>query len=274
MSPVTYDSGRIGIDGSGDVSPGVVVSRSGACLDVRLDRPRNRNALTLQAVRRLREVLRDHQDDPAVRFVLFSGTGGAFCSGLDLEQVLGPAGDVLAGELVRLVAQMRKLPKPIVVFVNGDCRAGGMALLCGADVVSAAPLASFAMVEIRLGLVPAVLGLLVRDRMTSPTVRRYCLTGESFGVARAVATGLVDEVVDEGTETSDVRAQFEVLFGLCAPGALAATKASLLAAEDGQDFQGSIADALEISRRALVGSEGREGINAHLERRNPWWASS
>lgn len=226
-----------------------------------LDSPHNRNALSTALVAELARALRDAADDPGVRAVLLTHTGGTFCAGADLKEA-GAAADA-PRTLVDLLTALAGLPKPVVAHVRGHARAGGLGLLAACDIALAGPGATFAFTEARLGLAPAVISLPVLHRMDPRAASRYFLTGETFGPQEAIRTGLVtagDDVLDP------------VLAGLRAGSAqgLAESKAltsrRLLA-----DLGARGAELAAVTARLFASAEAAEGMRAFLERREPAW---
>ncbi len=226
---------------------------------VTLDSPADRNALTVRLVAGVRAALAEAAGDEGVRAVLLTHTGGTFCSGAGLKGG-PPAGP---REVADLLTAVVTLPKPVVGLTTGHVRAGGAGLLAACDIVLAGPGATFAFTEVRLGLAPALISLTVLPRMDARAASRYFLTGEVFGTAEAMRTGLV-------TATDD--ALEPVLEGLRAgsPQGLAESKrltsaATAAALAAGADGMGA------LSARLFGSAEAAEGIAAFRERRAPAW---
>ncbi|MGA4841237.1 enoyl-CoA hydratase family protein [Streptomyces sp. G45] len=230
-----------------------------------LDSPANRNALSKALVGELAAALADAAADDTVRALVLTHTGTAFCAGADLRQPPDPA------DFVALLRQVLALPKPVVARVRGHVRAGGLGLLAACDIaVADAGAATFALTEVHLGLVPAVISLTLLPRLDPAAAARYHLTGERFDAAEAARIGLVTAYAD------DVDAALTpVLDGLrkAAPGALADTKrlltAKVLTAFD-HDAD-AVTSLIDLSERRFGSAEAREGMTAFLERRErPW----
>lgn len=226
-----------------------------------LDSPANRNALSAALVAELGAALDEAGADPAVRAVLLTHTGPAFCAGADLK-----GGGVGKGPqaLVDLMRQIAVLPKPVVARVDGHVRAGGLGLLAACDISVATDAGSYAFSESRLGLAPSVASLPVLARADRRAAARWIITGERFDTEEAVRIGLVtawDASLDG------------ILAGLRAssPQGLAASKELTTAAF----LRRLEADAEELCRhsaRLFASSDAAEGVRALLERRDPPWA--
>jgi methylglutaconyl-CoA hydratase len=258
-----------------------------------LDSPHNRNALSSGLLRELRDALHGAQADPDVRVVVLTGAGTAFCSGIDLRARLdpapvrapdparvGPPGDGAADDgeagpasLPDVLSCLVGLPQPVIARVNGDVRGGGLGLVAACDLAVAAPSATFAFSEVRVGVAPAVIaipGLRVMDRRA---FARYTLTGDVFGAADAVAAGVLTAVTDDvdgwvaGVVASVLRSS---------PAAVAATKEltswpAARAAPGAGVWDDAIAAAEALSDELFASADGIEGMAAFVERRPARW---
>ncbi|HEY1616570.1 MAG TPA: enoyl-CoA hydratase family protein [Streptosporangiaceae bacterium] len=235
---------------------------------ITLDSPRNRNALSAALTRQLASALSAAADDPAVRAVQLTHTGGTFCAGADLAEAR--QGGMAEGtrRLTALLRQIVALPKPAVASLDGHVRAGGIGLIGACDIALAGPATTFAFSEVKLGLAPAMISLTTLPRLTARAASRYYLTGETFGPQQAATMGLITEAVEDiaaGTST--------VLDALRAasPQGLAETKPLLTAALLARFDADSEALAAQ-SARLFASAEAAEGMAAFAERRPPSWA--
>ena len=162
-----------------------------------LDSPANRNALSRQLVAELFAGLDMAEGDDAVKVVLLRSADRVYCSGADLSVATGGGMAEGARRIVELQRRIVASPKPVVVRLDGPVRAGGIGIVAASDIVVAAPGATFALTEVRLGLAAAVISLTVFSRMTSRAASRAVLTGETFDAATAVEWGLVTEVAED-----------------------------------------------------------------------------
>ncbi|MDX3309615.1 enoyl-CoA hydratase family protein [Streptomyces sp. ME08-AFT2] len=227
-----------------------------------LDAHATRNALSAALVGALADALADCAEDPGVRAVVLTHTGGTFCAGADLRDPPDP--DAFVGLLRRIVA----LPKPVVARLTGHVRAGGLGLLAACDVTAASTASTFAFTEVRIGVAPAVISLPLLPRTDPRALARYYLTGERFDAPEAARIGLLTAA---GDDVDAVLAP--VLEGLrrSAPQALTETK-RLLTARVLEAFDRDAADLTALSARLFTTAEAREGMTAFLERRDPAWA--
>jgi methylglutaconyl-CoA hydratase len=237
---------------------------------ITLDSPGNRNALSAQLRRELRDHLATALGDDAVRVIVLDHTGPVFCAGMDLKEA-GSAGSSTDGvnEFPEILTQLWTSPKPVVARLAGPARAGGVGIVAAADIAVAVSDATFAFTEVRLGLVPAVISVTVLPRLLPRAAHELFLTGEKFTATRAVEIGLLNAAVPAASLDAEVRRYTDML-ALGGPTALAATKEMLRRARSA-DLADDFADMLELSAGFFAGAEGQEGIAAFAQKRPPNW---
>ena len=236
---------------------------------ITLDSPDNRNALSDGLLEALEAHLATALADGDVRGIVLTGTGTVFCSGADLRRDRSRPDNsmpVLSG----IVQALWTSPKPVVTVVNGHVRAGGTGLVAAADIAVAADDATFAFTEVRLGLVPAVIGAVCTRRMTSRSVGRYFLTGETFDAAAAVDAGLLSAAVPRG-DLPAATDELTAAIRQTEPGAVAITK-QLIADVVGWTLAEGLERAAAISADRFASPEAAEGMAAFREKRPPRWA--
>jgi methylglutaconyl-CoA hydratase len=238
---------------------------AGGVATITLDSPANRNALSAALRWGLISALDAAAADEQVRVILLSHTGPVFCSGMDLKEEAADPGRQGVRELPGILRRISHCPKPVVARVGGPARAGGIGILAAADIVVAAPTATFAFSEVRIGLIPAVISVPVLHRLTPAAARELLLTGAIFSAARAVEIGLVNAVADDldGAVAGYLR---DLLAG--GPTALAGTKAMLHQLDDSA---GRYDGLLAISATQFASAEAREGALAFREKRPAGW---
>ncbi|RZL84616.1 MAG: enoyl-CoA hydratase [Rhodococcus sp. (in: high G+C Gram-positive bacteria)] len=182
------------------------VRRSGV-VELVLDSPHNRNALSRQLVSELFDGLERAESDPDVAVVLIRQEGSVFCAGADLSEMTGENVREAPKAMVRLQRRIATLSKPVVVRVSGAVRAGGSGIVAVSDVAVVATDATFALTEVRLGLTPAVVSIPLLARMHPRAVSRTFLTAQTFDGATAEDIGLATLAVppdDLDTAVDDV----------------------------------------------------------------------
>jgi Enoyl-CoA hydratase/carnithine racemase len=240
---------------------------------ITLDSPANRNALSAQLRRELQAHLETAIADPAARVIVLTHTGRVFCSGMDLKESRGAdAQQQGVNEFPRILQTIWESPTPVIARVAGPARAGGVGLVAAADVAIAAQDATFAFSEVRIGVVPAVISVVVLPRLTERAAHELFLTGETFDGVRAAEIGLVNRAVPSDELDAEV-ARYAEMFRLGAPGALAATK-EMLRGDRSAPMPDRFAAMLELSARHFAGEEGQEGMRAFAEKRPPAWVTS
>jgi methylglutaconyl-CoA hydratase len=158
----------------------------------------------------------------------------------------------------------------VVARVGGAARAGGLGLIAAADIAVCSTTATFAFTEVRLGVIPAVISSTVLPRLSPRAAAELFLTGDTFDGEQAVQVGLVTKAVaDEHLDATVDTYVASLVRG--APAALAATKELLRAPADGRAIAERLADLSALSVRFFTSDEGREGVTAFAEKRNPSW---
>src|SRR5437868_12347258 len=138
-----------------------------------LNRPDRRNALTRQLIADLMQALDDLRRERGVRAVVLSGSGPAFCAGMDLNEMQATASAENAQQLWHddavayrdLLEEMLRLPKPIIAAVGGPAVAGGAGLVLACDIVLASPEAKFGLPEPKRGIVAGLVAPLLAFRL-------------------------------------------------------------------------------------------------------------
>jgi methylglutaconyl-CoA hydratase len=243
---------------------------------VTLNRPDIHNAFNDEIISRLTRELKDLADDRDVRVVVLAARGKSFCAGADLNYMKKTAAFSTeenvadARALAELLVVLGTMPQPTVALIQGPAYGGGVGLICACDVAIAAESASFALTEVRLGLIPAVISPFVINTIGESHSRRYILTGERISARVAERIRLVHEVVHDDTLT--VRGDTIVRMLLKgSPDAHRRAK-DLIAAVRNKPVDAALAD--DVATRiadARASDDGQEGINAFLEKRKPRW---
>jgi methylglutaconyl-CoA hydratase len=156
--------------------------------------------------------------------------------------------------------------------VHGNAFGGALGLIAACDVAVAADIASFALTEVRLGIVPAMISPYVVRAIGERQARRYFLTGERFAAATAQRIGLVHEMVTADRLDASVSAiASDLLAG--APGAQAEAKRLLrhVTARSEAGDERLAEDTAQWISRLRAAAEGREGLSAFLDKRPPSW---
>ncbi len=251
------------------------VHKNGGVLTITLDRPEKRNALNAAMMDELLQALDAAAKDAACRVVVLTGAGEAFCAGMDLAHLEGLAAKSTdehradTEQIARLLRMLYDLPKPTIAAVNGAAIAGGMGLATVCDFTFAATEAKFGYTEVKIGFVPAIVSIFLREQIGDKQARDLLLTGRLIKAEEAHVLGLVTRVVPAAELMDEVNALAAKLLQN-SPEAMQATK-RLLSEERRSRLDASIALAIEANVRARATKDFKEGIRAFLEKRTPNW---
>jgi 2-(1,2-epoxy-1,2-dihydrophenyl)acetyl-CoA isomerase len=240
-----------------------------------LERPERRNALTLQMIGGLLQAVADFDTDPAARVLVLTGSGKAFCAGMDVGSRAGGARpaplesrDELRRNLQRLILSLDEIDKPTIAAINGPATSGGFDLALACDFRIAAESARLAEAYIRLGLVPGGGGCyFLRSALGRSKALEMLLLGDFISAREAYELGLVNRVVPDIHVLSEA-SELAARLAKGAPMAIRTIKRAVIGAGSR-----SLRDHLEVmsSNVALIAAseDAKEGIAAFLEKREP-----
>jgi methylglutaconyl-CoA hydratase len=246
---------------------------------LRLDRADVRNAFSDVMIAELDAALTALAARADVRVVVLASAGPVFSAGADLNWMRRMANysrgenRADAAKLADMLLRLATLPQPTVARVQGDCYAGGLGLVAACDIAVAVDTAQFCLTEVRLGLIPATIGPHVVRAIGARQASRYFLTAETFTALMARELGLVHEVC----AANDLDAVIErVTTHLCQASPSALTESKRLIRDLATLPIDANTAALTADRIADVraSADGREGVQAFLERRKPRWIRS
>jgi methylglutaconyl-CoA hydratase len=249
-----------------------------AVATITLNAPERRNALSTHLIAELRSALARAVADREVRVIVIDHAGPVFCAGADLKESAAAASlaALPAAHLAEALADIAEAPKPVVAVVRGAARGGGLGLIAAADFTVARSEAEMAFSEVRLGVVPAVIGPVVARRITPARMRELFLIGgglviedgdpDVFTAEEAAEWGLVSTAVDE-EYVDEVAADLVKRLKLGGPSAQAGIK--VLTATP--DLRGELRRAAAVTADYFFSEEGREGIRSFIEKRPSSW---
>ena len=239
---------------------------------ITINRPEKRNAVHAGVIAGIREGLRLAHSSPDVRAVVLTAAGEkAFCAGGDLQPGKAFAFDFSrpSVDYADLLREAQNATLPIVVRVNGTCMAGGMGLLCMADMAVAADHALFGLPEVKLGLFPMQVLSLLQDLVPRRIVREWALTGEPFSAEEALRVGLVNHVVPAADLDSKTQWLIDRLVDK-SPTAIRRGKYAMRAIS-AMSFDQAIAYTESQIAVMPMTEDAREGMAAFNEKRKPVW---
>jgi len=252
----------------------VLYAESGGITTITLNRADKRNAISYELIDDLLAALKQAANSPA-QVVILTGSGKAFCSGMDLDnlkQLIGRTHEQNIQDSETMASLFRTLydfPKPTIAAVNGPAIAGGTGLATLCDFTLAVPEAKFGYTEVRIGFVPAIVSSFLIANIGEKRARDLLLTGRIFGAEEALRLGLVNEIV--APEQLMPRAQ-ELAGQLLenSPASLQATK-KLLSSYTREQLDRQVKEAVKSNAGIRQTADFKEGITAFLEKRKPKW---
>jgi 2-(1,2-epoxy-1,2-dihydrophenyl)acetyl-CoA isomerase len=251
--------------------PTLLTSRDGAVLTLTLNRPEAYNAFTRELHAELHAALTGEASEPAVRVVVITGAGKAFCSGQDIREfreLPGSIADALDQTYHPNVRAIRELEKPVLAVVNGVAAGAGLSLACACDVRVASEAASFVPGFVGIGLVPDAGGTWFLHRLLGfARAFEWMSTNRKLSAEEALLWGLVSEVVPAGTFEERVR-ELAGVWAAMPTRAVAGTKRLFNAAYD-SSLEQQLAREAEAQDAATQTDDFREGVAAFLEKRSP-----
>ena len=242
---------------------------------ITLNRPDKLNALTFEVYRELTDTFRALGGEPGVRAVVITGAGRAFCSGGDVEDIIGPLLSMKLPELriftrltCDLILAIRRCPRPVVAALNGTVAGAGAVIASACDFRVATDKAKIAFLFVRVGLSGADMGAawLLPRLVGHSHATAMLMTGEFTSAARAKEIGLYHQVVE-----GDVMPAARELAEKLARGpkdALAATKAAI-DLEAAMDLEAGLHHEAEAQAQLMLGPDYKEGYLAFTEKRDP-----
>jgi len=239
-------------------------------LQISLNRPEQRNALSMELLQSLSTVLIQAKQDPTVRAILLTGEGNAFCAGADIKQ-LAPLDGVNGLAFARfgqaIFRQLELLGKPSLAVIQGFAFGGGCELAMSATLRIATKTSVFGQPEIKLGVIPGFGGTQRLSRLIGKgRALDLCLTGRRINAEEALQWGLVNEV----TEPDQLLIRAKAILGELAKLGSVALESILTTIHHGYDL--SLEEALELEAvhfsLCCTTADKKEGVSAFLEKRN------
>jgi methylglutaconyl-CoA hydratase len=244
---------------------------------ITIDRPERRNAFDDQVISALREAFETMAAADGVRVLFLTGAGGTFSAGADLDWMRGAADRTEADNhedalrMGSMLKHLHDLPMLTVALVEGSAFGGGAGLVAACDMAVATRGARFAFSEVKLGLIAATISPYVVAAIGSRRARGLFASGRMFDAERALAIGLVDEVVEDAAGLIEARDAIAADALLGAPRAVRESKRLVDHVAAHKLDHGLIEYTAREIARTRVGAEGQEGVRAFIERRRPAW---
>ena len=252
----------------------VLYSHRGPAALITINRPDKRNALSRALIAALSDAFHRAASDPATRSVILTGSGTAFCAGMDLDELRGTLGAEAdkvwddANKLAALYDLIYSLPKPTIAAVNGAAVAGGAGLVSVCDLALSVPDAKFGYPEVRRGLVAAMVMPHLLRHVGERAARWLLLTGELIDAVEALRMRFINAVVSP-EHLMDGADEWARSLAEGGPKALAQTK-DLLRTFSRQAL--SVDELAKASAEPRLTDEARGGIAAFFDKKPVPWA--
>ncbi|HXU21419.1 MAG TPA: enoyl-CoA hydratase-related protein [Verrucomicrobiae bacterium] len=243
---------------------------------VTLDVPEKRNAISSQMIGELLDAL-ENAEKGSSRVVILSGSGKAFCAGMDLSELQNLAKETPekniedARRLSKMLYRLYSFPKPVIAAVNGPAIAGGSMLATLTDFTLAVPEAKFGYPEVKLGFMPALVVVFLRRQVADRAARALLLTGRIIDAAEASRIGLVAEIVPP-EKLMERAHKIAAELMAASPTSIARTKKFILGFDDAA-LQAELEQAVNANADIRSTPDFKEGIASFLEKRSPKWTA-
>ena len=254
----------------------IITSVNAGVATLTLSQPEIRNAFSDVVIAEITAAFAEVGQRDDVRAVVLAAEGPAFCAGANLNWMRAMADYTReenladAGKLAAMLHTIATCPHPTIARVQGDVYAGGMGLVAACDMAVAVPEAHFCLSEVKIGLIPATIAPYVLRAMGTRAGQRYFLTGERFDAAEALRIGFVHQVVAADDLDSAVDGLLKHLLS-AGPAAVRACK-RLVDDVAGREINAAlVARTVECIADIRASAEGKEGVQAFLNKRKPNW---
>jgi methylglutaconyl-CoA hydratase len=245
---------------------------AGGIATITLDRPEQRNALSVDLLNSLGDHLSEAQASDEIRLIVLTNTGPAFCAGADLKGGRSPA---VAGEarwtLPEIFGLITDGDRPVIAEIAGHCMGGGVGLAAACDLSLAADDVQFGFTEVRRGVAPAVISVICLAKLRRSDAAELFLTGRKISAAQAAHVGLINGAVPRGDlEAATLALADEIMAG--GPRALAAAK-QLMLKVPAMERQAAFDWTARLSAELFASEEAAAGMAAFRDKTDPPWVT-
>ena len=251
----------------------LLVELDGTTAIVTLNRPQQRNALSLELMQELIACLSEIENNPGVRAIILAAAGPAYCSGHDLREMVGCSIDEyrhIFDVCTELMQKIQSIPQPVIAEVQGIATAAGCQLVATCDLAIASDQASFATPGVRIGLFCSTPMVAVSRAIGRKRALEMLLTGETIDAAKAAGWGLVNNVVP----ASQLREATRKLAARIAESSAFTVGIGKRAFYEQIDLDQPKAYGFtkEVMTANALAADAQEGISAFLDKRAACWS--
>src|SRR5437016_8974981 len=247
---------------------------AGNLATITLNRPEKRNAISTQMMAELQTTL-DQIEKSHARVAIVTGSGKAFCAGMDLDMLVAIAKQSPAENqedsrrMAKMFRRIWSFPRPLIGAVNGAAYAGGCGIATLCDFTLAVPEAKFGYTEVKIGFLPAIVSVFLTRQIGEKRSRDLLLTGRIISAEQAMDYGLVTEVVPAESLLDRANALADELMA-ASPSSLTRAK-HLLTSSAAAGIDHDLERAILENARIRCTADFKEGIASFLEKRKPVW---
>lgn len=246
---------------------------------IKLNRPDVRNAFDEIMIKELRNAFEVLKKAQQTRAVFLQGEGKVFSAGADLAWMQRMVHYTIernyedAKALALLMNEIYNFPLPVIAVVHGAAIGGGLGLAAACDIALVREEAVFALTEVKLGLIPAVIAPYVINAIGERAAHRYFLTGEKFSALTAKELGLAHELFNNDS-IDELILNLKLNLTQSSPAAMREAKSLIQSCIRKPINHDMIEDTISRIANIRVSKEGQEGLNAFLHKRLPSWLKS
>ncbi len=247
---------------------------SGNLATLTLNRPDKRNAISAAMISELQSAL-DEIEKSHARVGILTGSGKAFCAGMDLEMLAAIAqqspseNQEDSRRMAKMFRRIWSFSKPLIAAVNGAALAGGCGIATLCDFTLAAPEAKFGYTEVKIGFLPAIVSVFLSRQIGEKRTRDLLLTGRIVEPGEAKEIGLINEIVPAETLMERAKELADILIA-ASPGSVTRAK-RLLTSAAAAGVDADLERAVLENARIRCTPDFKEGLASFLEKRKPVW---
>lgn len=243
-----------------------------------LNRPEARNSLSQEMIDTLTAEIIRAGDDKSVRALIIAANGPGFCAGHDMKQMTARRADQDRGRAffehmfkscAKMMMSIVHLPKPVIAAVGGAASAAGAQLVASCDLAVASDEARFATPGVDIGLFCSTPMVAVSRNVSNKQTMEMLLTGDMITARRAHEIGLVNRVVDHGTERDEALKLANKIAAKSAHTLKIGKEAFYRQRE--MDLESAYRYTAEVMTENMLARDAEEGIGAFVEKRTPKW---
>ena len=259
-------------DAAASESPLIVSRNNKGVVTLKLNRPRQYNALSTEMMSAMEEALGQIRHDQGVRAVVIEGSGRGFCAGHNLRELRSGGQEFLEQvfqQCSRLMKAITRLPQPVIAKVHGIATAAGCQLVATCDLAVTASDASFGTPGVNIGLFCSTPMVAISRNMPRKRAMEMLLLGETLDAETAASYGLVNMVVDPDELDEAVDQLCERI--VAKSGLTLSIGKEAFYRQIDFSIDEAYSYATETMTRNMLARDAEEGIDAFLEKRDPTW---